>query len=95
MLIKVRKFWIEGLLEHSLTEETRIALNLQERPDAVYIPLNTHVQELHRPAQILPRGTPIHKVFDDAAGELLILGAPGAGKTTLLLELLRTLIDPA
>lgn len=32
------------------------------------------------------------QVYDDADGELLILGAPGSGKTTLLLELARDLL---
>src|SRR5262249_8882800 len=44
---------------------------------------------------LLPVGTPIHAVFDDLAGELLILGAPGAGKTTMLLELARDLLERA
>ncbi|SRR6266540_268946 len=95
MLTKVRSIWIEGLLERSLTEETRIALNLTERPDAVELPLNALVQELNRPPQPLPPGMPIIDVFDKMGGELLILGAPGAGKTMMLLELTRDLIDRA
>jgi len=43
----------------------------------------------------LPAGTRITQVYDDADGELLILGEPGAGKTTLLLELARDLLDRA
>jgi len=35
------------------------------------------------------------QVYDEADGELLILGEPGAGKTTLLLELARDLLDRA
>jgi len=95
MLTKVRSIWIEGLLEQSMTEETRIALNLTERPDAVELPLNALVQELNRPPQPLPPGMPIIGVFDKLGGELLILGAPGAGKTMMLLELTRDLIDRA
>lgn len=35
----------------------------------------------------------IHKVFEEADGRLLIIGAPGSGKTTLLLTLAKQLID--
>ena len=35
------------------------------------------------------------QAYDEANGELLILGAPGAGKTTLLLELTRDLLERA
>jgi hypothetical protein len=40
-------------------------------------------------------GTPILQIFDEHAGQLLILGAPGAGKTILLLKLARALISRA
>src|SRR5262245_50678761 len=80
MLAKVKTTWIEGLLEQSLAKELRVALDLTEQPDAVDLPLNALVQELLRPPQPLPTGTPIIEVFDKMAGALLILGAPGAGK---------------
>jgi predicted NACHT family NTPase len=35
------------------------------------------------------------QVYDEAGGELLILGEPGAGKTTLLLQLARELLSRA
>jgi len=95
MLTKVKSIWIEGLLEQSLAKELRIALDLTEQPDAVTLPLNALVQELHRPPRALPAGTPIVNVFDQMGGTLLILGAPGAGKTTLLLELAHDLITRA
>lgn len=95
MLTKVRKIWVEGLLERSLTDELRIDLNLVDRPDAVHLPLNAVVQELEQPPRVLPLGVPISEVFNQVGSELLILGAPGAGKTTLLLELLRDLLQRA
>jgi hypothetical protein len=95
MLTKVKTIWTEGLLEHSLAKELRIALDLAEQPDAVDLPLNALVQELNRPPRQLPAGTSIINVFEQMGGALLILGAPGAGKTTLLLELTRDLIDRA
>lgn len=95
MLDKVESIWVKGLLQRSLSEETRIALGLEDRPDAVDLPLNALVQELHHPPQEFPPGTSITSVFDQTGGSLLILGAPGAGKTTLLLELARDLINRA
>lgn len=95
MLHKVRAIWVTGLLEQSLTDEVRITLNMEEKPDAVYLPLNVQVQELRHSPVSLPAGTPINAIFDHFGGELLILGAPGAGKTTLLLELARDLLNRA
>jgi eukaryotic-like serine/threonine-protein kinase len=92
MLTKVKTIWIDGLLEQSLAKELRIALDLTTQPDAVNLPLNALVQELHHLPRALPAGTPIIEVFEQMGGALLILGAPGAGKTTLLLELARDLI---
>jgi hypothetical protein len=95
MLEKVRKIWITGFLEKSLTHEARILLGLGERPDAVARPMDLLVQRPDRGERPLQPGVPIVKVFDDAMGQLLILGAPGSGKTTLLLELARDLLDRA
>jgi len=94
MLTKVRSIWLEGLLYQSLTTETRITLNLMEHPEAVALPLNATVQQVHQP-QTQPLGTRIIDVFDRMSGELLILGSPGSGKTTLILELTRDLIARA
>lgn len=95
MLQKVRAIWITGFLEKSLTDELRIELNLTDRPDVVDIPVNALYQEREGEPQPLPSGTNIIDVFDQAGGELLILGVPGAGKTTLLLELLSDLLQRA
>jgi len=95
LIKQVRTTWIEGLLEHSLHEAARLELRLQEQPDASANPWRLQVQELDRPPQPLPPDTSIVQVYDEADGELLILGEPGAGKTTLLLELARTLLDRA
>jgi len=95
MLKRVRTILIDGLLTHSLHHAARIELHLQDRPDMLANPwrLQTQVQD-HTPRS-LPAGTTIVQVFDEANGELLILGEPGAGKTTLLLELTRTLLERA
>src|SRR5262249_46168997 len=95
MLMRVRRTWVEGVLNDSLHGAALQALGLQERPDAVPDDWNVVVQEIDRPAHLLPPDTSIIQVFDDADCEVLILGAPGAGKTTLLLDLTRTLLDRA
>lgn len=95
LIKRVRTTWIEGLLEHSLHEAVRLELHLEERPDMLANPWILQVQELDRAPEPLPAGTSIVQVYDEAGGELLILGEPGAGKTTLLLELARELLERA
>jgi transcriptional regulator with XRE-family HTH domain/DNA polymerase III delta prime subunit len=95
MLRRVCTIWIEGVLSHSLHQEVLIALGLQEQPDALANPWRFAVQETSLPPRPLPSGTSITQVYDDAHGELLILGEPGVGKTTLLLELARELLTRA
>ncbi|HZU03908.1 MAG TPA: protein kinase, partial [Ktedonobacteraceae bacterium] len=94
-LKRVRAFWIEGVLEHSLHGAALIALGLQEQRDALANPWHLVVQHSDTLPRPFPVGTCITEVYDAANGELLILGAPGAGKTTLLLELARHLLDRA
>ena len=72
-----------------------MALGLQEQPDAVANPWRLIIQESEHASTPLPAGTRITEVYDEANGELLILGEPGAGKTTLLLELARDLLNRA
>jgi len=93
LLKRVRQIWIEGVLEHSLHQAALIALDLQEQPDALANPWQLEVQETNLPSRPLPAGTSIVQMYDEADGELLILGEPGAGKTTLLLELTRMLLE--
>jgi serine/threonine protein kinase/DNA polymerase III delta prime subunit len=95
LLRKVRSFWITGVLEHSLHGVALIALGLQEQPDVIANPWHLVLQHFDMVPRPLPAGMHISDVYDKAAGELLILGAPGSGKTTLLLELARSLLDRA
>lgn len=95
MLAKVRQTWITGLLDPSIARDTRIALILEHRPDAVIDPVDIVIQRSNRAAQLLPAGSSLLDIYDQLGGALLILGAPGAGKTTLLLELARSLLDRA
>ena len=95
LLKRVRATWIEGVLEQSRHQAALITLNLQDRPDALDNPWHLEVQETNQPPRHLPPGTSIVQVYDEADGELLILGEPGSGKTTLLLELAEALLDRA
>ena len=95
MLRSMRSIWIEGVLDRSLYHAALIVLGLQEQPDALENPWKLVVQETNLPSHPLPPGTSIVQVYDEADGELLILGKPGGGKTTLLLELAHALLKRA
>ena len=95
LIWQVHDFWIRGVFEKSLHNAALITLGLQESPEAVENPWRLLVQESEQASASLPIGTRITEVYDEAHGELLILGEPGAGKTTLLLELARDLLNRA
>ncbi|NES20465.1 MAG: TIR domain-containing protein [Symploca sp. SIO3E6] len=97
ILNKVRKFWVEGVLEKSLHDQVLIELGLEEHPDAVVSSWSMEVETPGVANKTLPKGTKAVAIFDQL-GEgrtLLILGEPGAGKTTTLLELTRDLLNRA
>lgn len=96
LLERVRHFWITGKLEQAFFYPADlIKVGLIEQPDAVENPLSSIDQETNLPPHDLEKDTPIMQVYDDAKGELLILGELGAGKTTLQLELTRELLNRA
>ncbi len=91
-LKRIQATWISGVLERSLHDTALLVLGLHEQPDAVLNPWHLIMQETDQASHPLPPDTSISQVFDDANGELLILGEPGAGKTTLLLQLANSLL---
>ncbi|MEM9809346.1 MAG: serine/threonine-protein kinase, partial [Cyanobacteria bacterium P01_D01_bin.56] len=95
LISKVRRFWIEGVLERSLHGQVLLTLGLEERPDAIAPPWQVTYASPGQAPQPLPQGTQASHVFDaiGAGRTLVILGAPGAGKTTTLLDLGRTLLN--
>jgi serine/threonine protein kinase len=95
LLRRVRSFWIEGVLSHSLHGAALLALGLEAQPDAVANPWYLIIEQPETAPRPLPAGTRITEIYDETDGELLILGAPGSGKTTLLLELARDLLNRA
>lgn len=95
MLQKVRSYWIEGMLELSLYDSPLITPTLLEKQDAVATPWPSPQYQIEKktakPAQTLS----ITEAYDEAGGDLLILGEAGSGKTTHLLQLARHLIARA
>jgi transcriptional regulator with XRE-family HTH domain len=94
MISRVRGIWMP-ILDESLHKAALIALGLQDFPSALENPWRLAVPQSDRSSHLLPPETSIVQVYDDADGDLLILGEPGAGKTTLLLELTRALLRKA
>jgi hypothetical protein len=92
LLNKVRRFWVQGVLERSLHGAILLDLGMEYKPEAIQHPWDTVVRWPDQIERTLPSGTRIIEVFDESGGSLLILGEPGSGKTTALLELTRDLI---
>ncbi|MBA2396824.1 MAG: NACHT domain-containing protein [Ktedonobacteraceae bacterium] len=92
MLNRVQSRCISGFLDH-MSSDTLISLYLLPRPDAVDSLWRTRNQEPYISTLQVPDNKNIVEVYDEADGELLILGELGAGKTTLLLELTQELVE--
>jgi eukaryotic-like serine/threonine-protein kinase len=95
MLERVRRFWIDGVLERSLHNRVLLTLGLAYEAEATQQPWHLLFQSSDAPPQPLPPQSDVLAVYDQLEGELLILGAPGAGKTTTLLHLARSLLQRA
>ena len=91
----VRRFWVEGVLEHSLHQRVLIELGMQSRPDTIDQPWQQIVCLPDQAPYPLAPGTSILSIFEQASHQLLILGAPGGGKTTMLLTLAEQLLAAA
>src|SRR5260370_20297991 len=95
LLDKVREYWIKGVLEPSLDNSKIIVLELHEEPHMVREnhPWDSVVAQQPQVPLGLSLEISISQVYDQAGGELLILGEPGSGKTGLLLQLACILLD--
>jgi hypothetical protein len=91
MLRRVHHMWISGVLKPSLAGRPRLAIDLERRPEVVA----GAPRQPGRSSATMPPAKSILDVFDDADGQLLLLGNRGAGKTTLLLELADGLLKRA
>ncbi len=83
------------LLAQTLQGAALLDLGLSHKPDAVLSVAALALRLPVRPERILPFGTSLVSIYDEAEQELLILGEPGAGKSTLLLELAQHLVERA
>ncbi|MBW4593460.1 MAG: NACHT domain-containing protein [Brasilonema angustatum HA4187-MV1] len=94
LLNKVKKYWVQDVLEKSLHAKVLIELGLEERLDALKDSFQ-HFQEIPEASKrCLLETKNVAEVFHQM-GEgrtLLILGEPGAGKTITLLRLAKDLI---
>ncbi len=86
MLRKVKQYWVEGVLDNSLSHSGLIDLEVDTLPEMVDSPWGSTPLD---PKQ------PIAGLCDELGGSFLILGVPGAGKTTIMLSLARELISRA
>jgi eukaryotic-like serine/threonine-protein kinase len=91
---RVKEYWVDGVLKHSLYNEVLISLGKQQMDNAVDAPwkYKVEVSDAINPVSLKDRDV---SAIYNAAGLLLILGEPGSGKSTTLLDLARTLLDRA
>jgi hypothetical protein len=91
---RVKEYWVDGVLKHSLHNEVLISLGKREIGDAVDAPWKYTVQmsDAVDSPPLDDRG--VNTIYD-ATGLLLILGEPGSGMSTTLLDLARSLLDRA
>jgi transcriptional regulator with XRE-family HTH domain len=85
----------ETILKNSLQGAVLIDLDLAEKRGAVSNAANLLLRVTSQNERLLPSGTSIVQVYEEAQQKLLILGAPGVGKSTLLTELALHLITQA
>ncbi|HLZ63080.1 MAG TPA: protein kinase [Ktedonosporobacter sp.] len=94
MLRRLRRSYKE-LLDQSLHGIAWVELGLSTHPKAVSNVTNLLFRLPQGGERLLAPGTSVLDAYDEAEGELLILGAPGAGKSTLLLDLAQQLVSRA
>jgi hypothetical protein len=91
MLRRLRRTFSD-LMSQTLQGAAWLELGMAEKPDAMRNAMHVLLRIKSGAEQLLPPGTSITEVYDEAEHELLILGEPGAGKSTLLLSLSQQLL---
>ena len=86
---RVKKIWVDGVLDRTEQNATVLALTREMRPNAVINPWEG-VTEV--PLSTSSAHSPIQEIFEDSEQLLLILGQPGSGKSVTLLQLTRALL---
>lgn len=97
---RVRKLWVEDVLEPVLATHTTLDLDKTVDPDAVRHPAERVLARAGGEAATIPATRRMVHVYRDLGRSLLLLGGPGSGKTVTLLHLARDLLgrsrkDPA
>ena len=92
---KVRRAWIEGVLEKSVHSEALLELGKESRPEAIENPWEGVLELPDQSSRELAAGQSTIDLFGEVGRSLLILGAPGSGKTVMLLDLARDLLRRA
>jgi len=87
--------WYQDMLDDSLQQAAWLELDLAEKPDAIQNLATLLIRAPNLPGRLLPIGTSIVQVYNNANQELLILGEPGSGKSTLLYVLAQHLVKQA
>jgi len=95
LLGKVRRFWIEGVLENSVHGEALLEPAKETRPDAIANPWERVLELPDQSRRPISVAQPLDTLFGELGESLLVLGAPGSGKTITLLQLARELLDRA
>ena len=95
LLDKVKRSWLEGVLDPAVREATLIELEKRVEPGAVARPLPTGAGVTLPADPNLPPEIPIADAFDTMDQALLIMDGSGSGKTTTLLALARHAVTRA
>ncbi len=95
LLDRVKRFWIENVLEQSLHGAALLELGKKIRRDTIERPWKMVPEVPDETPQLLSPEQKMVDIFNKDGPTLLILGKPGSGKTVTLLELARDLITYA
>jgi hypothetical protein len=94
LLSRVKEYWVDGLLNHSIYGQVPISLGKRPFDKAVDAPWKYTVEVSDAPNSAPLDDRDASAIYAET-GLLLILGEPGSGKTTTLLDLARTLLKRA
>lgn len=95
LLKKVKEFWVEGVLKHSVYGQVLVDIGKEAWIEKTEHPWEQILELPDQTSRTLRPGEPIGGLFDEVGRSLLILGAPGSGKTITLLVLAQELIGRA
>lgn len=95
LIDRVRRYWVQSVLERSLYYEARLELKITAITQRRRHPWDVIAFRSNGTAIEFPPDADIKAMFGELDRTIIILGDPGSGKTTMLLELARGLLDEA